>query len=139
MSVRSALRVGDIVLRARGGSIVLQDVARPPRPVFVLGRGGHGANVTVNRSDFQTSDTMLEVIAGRGGDSGILMLEADVITGVPSVEEIGTEVEPLAGGAGGDGGYVMWHNSNRPLFSGVGSITTTYPLEEIVFRGGGRR
>ena len=127
---------GDIIIRAIGGLIHIENINQFTKPLFILGNGGNGANVVIDRNTFQTSATKLDITGGRGGDSGILLLEAETIEGIPTVTQISSGFDMLTGGIGGDGGSAFWFNSNRPVFGNTEKINTTYALQEINFRGG---
>lgn len=126
---------GDIIIRARGGKISLPAIQEGDPPVFILGAGGNGSTVKVDRENFKTSGTNLELVGGRGGDSGLLMLEAATIEGMPDVATMPADI--MAGGVGGKGGGVIWDNAIISRFDGFPPLTDqTYSLEEIIFRGG---
>ena len=125
---------GDIIIRAHGGKIILADLQPGDPLLFILGNGGHGANIGVDRENFETSGPNLELIGGRGGDSGILFLEADTIEGMPAVGRSDTDL--LAGGVGGNGGNVIWDNDIFGILHRHLEMRKTYPLQEIIFRGG---
>lgn len=126
---------GDIIIRAHGGKLILADLHPGDAPLFTLGNGGNGANITVDRENFQTSGPDLELVGGRGGDSGILFLEADTIEGIPPVDQL--DVDLLSGAIGGKGGNVLWDVVGwvAPSSPTLGD-EKTYPLNKIIFNGG---
>jgi hypothetical protein len=77
---------GDVVVLTFDGTI---DLAYGPRAplVFELGQGGNGGDLIVNRENYEpgSGEPSLQVVAGRGGDSGRLTLEANQILHRPSV------------------------------------------------------
>jgi hypothetical protein len=134
-------RGGDISITA--GRIILPKVQPGDPPLFTLGNGGNGSNITVDRNAFNTKGTTVDIIGGHGGVSGHLYFETDRIEGIPSVDELSPEIEYLAGGVGGRGGNVIWENTEQPILPGssgtldfLGDDNKLPSLQEIILRGG---
>ncbi len=129
---------GSILLRAPGGTIILPP---PPGsglgPVFYIGKGGDGQSITVDREGFTTTATNVSITGGRGGKSGALVLEADIIENRPDLDDIGPNYQLISGGEGGAGGNVLWENTDFSITSETGGeLERKFPLQEIWMHGG---
>ena len=127
---------GDIIVTAFGGTIELPSGRGPESsPVFHLGEGGRGAEISVDRESYRTTESSIELVAGRGGQSGRLVLEAGQIINRP----LGTDDagDLMAGGEGGRGGHAVWDNFMTGLLSGSSNfVDARYTLAQIVLQGG---
>jgi hypothetical protein len=129
---------GDIILRAPLGAVRLpQSRVLSDPDLFGLGDGGDGADVEVDRLGFNTTETSIEIVGGRGGNSGRLVVEGTTVEGVPTLQEFEQQAEFIAGGSGGRGGHVLWDNTPVGVVGEKGALLEkTYPLTEMIVKGG---
>jgi hypothetical protein len=130
---------GNIIINAPGGIITFVGTQPAGVPLFILGNGGNGGNISVKREGFEALEKTLEIIGGSGGNSGLLILLADEIEGLPdSPDELNIESELLSGGIGGKGGNAIWDNTIGSPILGYPQLPEdkTYSLEEIILKGG---
>lgn len=125
------------------GRIILPKLQPGAPPIFTLGNGGSGSNIIVDRNEFSTTGTSINLTAGHGGTSGHLYFDADTVEGIPVADELNPESEYLAGGVGGKGGNVIWENTEEPILPGSSGTLDLFgddnrlpSLEEIIFQGG---
>lgn len=122
---------GDVLLLTFGGTIEFVGAF----PVFDLGTGGRGGDISVDREEYTVeSPGVLELVAGRGGDSGRLVLEASEILNPPTLDDDDT----IEGGIGGRGGNAWWDNSGSPTHadSEPVQLDTSHPVTLAVLRAG---
>ncbi len=86
---------GSVVLKAPNGTITIPN----GEGVIHIGDGGAGAEISVQGDDLLTTESLEGDLSNKGGDSGILQIEAAQIAGVNTETETAEEdiIDPATG------------------------------------------